>query len=130
MGGRTRPPAPRLQLIRGQGHNSATRTALALIAALFLGACAHTEVALNSGSRSVTTSAGLQVNASGGAAAVLAAGMIIAVGMSEPSEPAPRYRSLAEWFANEPIPEMDPSRSVSEQDCSRPIVGSGNLKCR
>ena len=38
MGGRTRPPAPRLQLIRGQGHNSAMRTALALIAALFLGA--------------------------------------------------------------------------------------------
>jgi hypothetical protein len=106
------------------------RTALALIAALVLGGCAHTEVAVNSGSRAVTTNAGVQVNASGRVAAVLAAGMIIAVGMSEPSEPAPRYRSLADWFANEPAPEMDPSRSVSEQDCSKPIVGSGNLKCR
>jgi len=106
------------------------RTALALIAALVLGGCAHTDVAVNSGSRSVTTRAGLQVNASGGLAAALAAGMIIAIGMSEPSEPAPRYRSLAEWFAGPPVPEMDPSRSVSEQDCSKPVAGSGNLRCR
>jgi hypothetical protein len=106
------------------------RTGLALITALLLGGCAHSEVAVNSGSRSVTTNAGVQVNASGRVAAVLAAGMLIAVGLSEPSEPAPRYRSLADWFANEPVPEMDPSRSVSEQDCSKPIVGSGNLKCR
>jgi hypothetical protein len=56
--------------------------------------------------------------------------MIIAVGMSQPSEPAPRYRSLAEWFAGPPAPEMDASRSVSEQDCSQPILGTGNLRCR
>ena len=106
------------------------RTALALFVLLVLLGCAHADVAVNSGSSAVTTSAGLQVNANGGLAAVLAAGMIIAVGMSEPSEPAPRYRSLAEWFSGPPAPVMDASRSVSEQDCSRPIAGSGNLKCR
>jgi hypothetical protein len=29
-----------------------------------------------------------------------------------------------------PAPPMDPTRKVSEQDCSRPIVGDGNLMCR
>src|SRR5947207_16005157 len=28
------------------------------------------------------------------------------------------------------LPPMDPTRKVSEQDCSRPIVGDGNLMCR
>jgi hypothetical protein len=106
------------------------RTALVLVGALYLSGCAHTDGAVNSGSGSLTTRAGLQVNASGGLAAALAAGMIIAVGMSQPSEPAPRYRSLAEWFAGPPAPEMDASRSVSEQDCSQPILGTGNLRCR
>ncbi|HEX7053245.1 MAG TPA: hypothetical protein VF211_04825 [Burkholderiales bacterium] len=114
------------------------RIALALCVALALGACAHADVALNSshssasGTSVTTGGAGLQINASGGLAAALAAGVIVAAAMSQPedSDAWPRYRSLSEWFSGQPAPEMDPSRSVSEQDCSRPIAGSGNLKCR
>ena len=138
MGRGARPPAPRLPLIRGQGHNSMMRNASALCAALMVSACAHTGVALNSAhsTRSATSvtsgSAGLQVNASGGVAVALAAGVIIAAAASEPDEGTawPRFRSIAEWFSGPAVPEMDPSRSVSAQDCSRPVTGSGNLKCR
>ena len=32
----------------------------------------------------------------------------------------------------ERVPDMDPSRKVSEQDCSKPVdtAASGNLKCK
>ena len=76
-----------------------------VLVAIVLGGCAYTDVAIDStrssgsGASVVSSSAGLQVNASGGAAAVLAAGLIVA-------------------------------GTMSEQDCTRPITGSGNLKCR
>ena len=106
------------------------RAALALFAALFLGACAHTDVEINSGSSVTSSSAGLQVNASGGLAAALAAGVIVAATLSEPGDFRPRYRSLSEWFSGPSAPEMDPRRAVSEQDCTKPIEGAGNLRCR
>ena len=29
------------------------------------------------------------------------------------------------------VPELDPNRKVSEQDCSKPVdIGAGNLMCR
>lgn len=98
-----------------------------------LGGCAHTDVAINSshsGSNVVTSGAGVQVNASGGLAAVLAAGVIVAATLSEPGDSRPRYRSLSEWFSGPAAPEMDSRRAVSEQDCTKPIEGAGNLRCR
>ena len=98
------------------------RCSLPLLLVL-LGGCAHTGIALNSdGSQrvssgaSVTTSrAGLQVNAGGGVAAALIAGVPIAGTVNDLDNPAPA---------------MDPSRTVSEQDCSKPVAASGNLRCR
>lgn len=29
-----------------------------------------------------------------------------------------------------PAPEMNPDRSINEQDCTKPIELSGNLRCR
>jgi hypothetical protein len=49
------------------------------------------------------------------AAALLVGGLFIAVAADD---------------AREPRPELDPSRPVSEQDCTRPIALGGNLKCR
>ena len=138
MGRGARPPAPRLPLIRGQGHNSAMRTAWLLLLAAPLGACAHTDVALNStrssasGTSVTSGSAGLQVNANGGAAALLAAGVIIAAAASEPDDGYawPRFRSIAEWFSGPAAPEMDPTRTVNLHDCTKPVEGSGNLRCK
>jgi hypothetical protein len=109
------------------------RIAGSVFVAVVLGGCAHTDVALDSsGTARVRSGGSVQVNASGGAAAVLAAGLIIAAAASEPGDGDtwPRFRSVAEWFSGPPAPQMDSRRSVSEQDCTRPITGSGNLKCR
>lgn len=103
-----------------------------------LAACAHTGVSVNSGAppasgtHVVSNGAGLHVNASGGvAAAIVAAGIIAgaAQDLREP-EPMPRYWRFSDGFWSRPAPELDPTRSVTEQDCTKPIEGSGNLKCR
>lgn len=103
-----------------------------------LGGCAHSDVAIHSpheaGSRTSVTSGsvGLQVNASGGLAALLAGGVLLAAAASEPDESYrwPRFRSISEWLSGPAAPPMDPARKVSEQDCSKPIASSGNLRCR
>jgi hypothetical protein len=111
-----------------------------LLLAAVLAGCAHTDVSLNagaasrtgSGTRIVSSGAGLQVNATGGTAVALAAGVVIAGAMHDLHNPppAPRYESFSDWFWGRPAPTMDPDRTVSEQDCTKPITGSGNLQCR
>ncbi len=116
------------------------RTAVAFLA--LLAGCAHTSVSVNSGTppasppasgtHIVSGGAGLQVNASSGvAAAIVAAGVVAAAAqdLREP-EPQPRYQSLSDRFWGRPAPEMDPTRKVNEQDCTKPIEGPGNLRCR
>ena len=77
---------------------------------LLLAGCAHAQVEI--GSRSSTSSA--QVHASGGAAVVLG----VAMALSDPYRP-------------EAPPELDPTRKVNEQDCSKPVDWSrGNLRCK
>jgi hypothetical protein len=49
-------------------------------------------------------------------AAIVVAGMFIA--------------EFADWFRAPPRAELDPTRPVSEQDCTRPVELGGNLKCR
>jgi hypothetical protein len=105
--------------------------------------CAHTDIAMNAGTSlarplppratsALSSGASLQVNASGGAAAALAAGVVIAATVYDlrGPEPAPRYRRFSHWLWASPAPELDPTRTVSEEDCTKPIQGSGNLKCR
>ena len=101
---------------------------IAFAAVLLVIGCAHSDISLNAGTSLappppapgtsvVSSGVGLQVNASGGVAAALAAGVVIAV-------------SFSNWFSSRPAPEMDPGRTVNEQDCTKPIQGSGNLRCR
>lgn len=96
---------------------------------LLLGGCAHTAVSVNSGTAhgtSVVSSGGaLHVHASGGAAAAIVIGATVIGSTAGGGEP-----SFSEWFWQPPAPAMDPTRSVSEQDCAKPIAGSGNLRCR
>ncbi len=80
-----------------------------------------------------SSSSGMRVNASGGAAAVIVAGVILASAMHEPAQPG-NFRSwsdFSDWFWGRPPPEMAGDRRVSEQDCSKPVdLSSGNLRCR
>jgi hypothetical protein len=89
------------------------RLALLLVVA----GCSHASLVAVSDTSSGTAagaSIGLQAQTSAlGAAAI--AGLFILAASQE---------------AYEPRPELEPSRPVSEQDCSRPVQLGGNLKCR
>jgi hypothetical protein len=37
---------------------------------------------------------------------------------------------LSDWSWSRPAPEMRPDRVVQEEDCTKPIELSGNLRCR
>jgi hypothetical protein len=79
-----------------------------------------------------STSAGLQVQASGGVGAVVVVGAIVATALQDFAEPSPfaRFSSFSEWLWPARAPELRPDRTVSEQDCTKPIQLSGNLRCR
>ena len=95
---------------------------------VFIAGCSHGQVQLSSGAASTTSggtaisssSAGLNVQASGSTAAAL-----IGLGIAG----AVIYRSEAS--AIERAPELAPVRRVNDQDCTRPIADiSANLRCR
>lgn len=90
------------------------RIAVLLLAAV-IGGCAHTHSSVNVGAGS-SSGAHVSVGVHGDShalAALVIAGMFIA------------------GAATPPPPELDPSRRVNEQDCTRPIDDpAANLRCR
>jgi hypothetical protein len=106
--------------------------AVATFFVVLLVGCAHTDLSVNNGSSVRTSSAALQVNASGGVAVAIVAAGVAAATVSDlrDPQPMPRYQSFSDWLWGRPAPAMDPERTVAEQDCTKPIETSGNLRCR
>ena len=116
---------------------------LLIVFALVLGTgCAHVEIGASSrmstapppasGTSISSSSAGLQIHASGALAAVVLAGMLMSAAIEDVRNPRP-FPSLSifsDWTRREPPPPMDKARAVSEQDCTKPVDSSGNLRCR
>jgi hypothetical protein len=86
---------------------------------LLLAGCSHASIHAGS-------------NLSSDTRALVLAGMLIAGAAEDAREPRPYpgFASLSDWWRGPPVPELDPSRAVSEQDCSRPVALGANLKCR
>ena len=65
-------------------------------------------------------------------AAVVIAGMFIAAAAEEAREPRPfpSFDEFADGFRAPPRAELDPTRPVNEQDCTRPVELGANLRCR
>jgi hypothetical protein len=110
---------------------------LALVLALPLVGCAHTNVSLNSSGSAAggtsTVSGHVSAGGSGAAAVVLFAITAVAIHSSELSNGGTSYRGdpSAAITPTQPAPELDGSRRVNEQDCAKPIKDwSANLKCR
>jgi hypothetical protein len=110
---------------------------LAMLASLLIAGCSHTSVAVNSSGTAAggTTSVGAQVTAgaSGGAAVVMFAIAAVAIHASGASNGGTSYRAnpFSAISPSQPAPELDGSRRVNEQDCSKPIKDwSAILKCR
>ncbi len=103
---------------------------------LLLAGCSHASINAsgNSSSGTVTTGGQASVHAeSRSLAALVIAGMFIAAAVEDARDPRPfpSFSSLADWFRIPPAPELDPTRRVSEQDCSRPLdFSQGNIRCK
>jgi hypothetical protein len=97
------------------------RIAGLLLAFVLASGCAHTHTSVNAGTGTGTTSVGGSVSVHGHSnslAALIFAGMFLAAAMTYREPPASP-------------PELDSSRRVNEQDCTKPIdEAAGNLKCR
>ena len=88
-----------------------------IVFTVFIAGCSHGTT--SGGTAISSSSAGLNVQASGSTAAALIGLGIIAAGMYDME----RYRS-------QPA-ELSPTRLINEQDCAKPIDWTrGNLKCR
>lgn len=85
----------------------------------------------SAGTSVTSSSAGLHIQ-SHSLAAVVIAGMFMAAAVDYAREPRPfpSFSTFADWFRGTPAPPLEPDRLISEQDCTRPIELSGNLKCR
>lgn len=113
---------------------------LALALALLLAGCGgHSNVQLAS---NTTPSGGVSTSGSVQARSQSALGVLIAIGVlmgvsyaNDRQQESEGSRYQPNFFGPEApsmrMPELDPSRRVREQDCTRPIEDrSANLKCR
>jgi hypothetical protein len=109
---------------------------LIIILLVLTSACTHTQISTTTGAAPAATgtavsssAAGLQVQGGGPLAAVLFAGFLAAVATQDLREPRP-FRPFYDWMGTRTAPEMKPDRAVSEQDCTKPIEFTENLRCR
>lgn len=118
------------------------KTAVVLLVILVTAGCSHARIdaSVGTGASTVTPAAGSTVT-SGSAglhiqsrslAAVVIAGMFMAAAIEDAREPRPfpSFSVFSDWFRGTPALELSPHRSINEQDCTRPVEFTGNLKCR
>lgn len=103
----------------------------ALAVSILCSACTHAQYVATVNSGTVVHASGAQVRidpASPFGVALLAATIAAAVSgdFSEPSSYSP---GITDSIWRQP-PPMNPDRAVAEQDCTKPIELTGNLRCR
>jgi hypothetical protein len=102
--------------------------AIALVLVVLCAACTHVHYG------SSMNGASVHVNGGNALGAVLLGGMLTAAAVEDFREPAMypsiSYPSLSEWVWTAPPPAMSLDRSIAEQDCTKPIELTGNLRCK
>ena len=93
-------------------------------------ACTHAQyvATVNTGTVVTTSNAQVRVDPYSPFGIALLAATIAAAVNGDFGE-APAYSGLMEPIWREP-PPMNPDRAVAEQDCTKPIELTGNLRCR
>jgi hypothetical protein len=104
---------------------------LGIVLLVLTSGCTYTHVSYSSAS---TTSSGTAVSTSSGSlqvqggrplAFVLLGGLLIATAV----DGEPRPVSFSDWGWRS-APEMNPDRAINEQDCTKPIELTENLRCK
>ena len=103
-----------------------------------LNACSNAIVAASFNSTAAPASAGtVTVVSTGSGAAAVAGALAFAALMDADYRGSMEMRSSPSFggpygaFWARPVPELDPGRKISEQDCTKPIdLSQGNLRCK
>jgi len=114
------------------------RTAALVLAMFGLNACSNAIVAASFNSTAAPASAGtVTVVSTGSGAAAVAGALAFAALMDADYRGSMEMRSSPSFggpygaFWARPVPELDPGRKISEQDCTKPIdLSQGNLRCK
>ena len=116
------------------------RTAAFVLALFGLNACSNAIVTASFNSAATVAapaSAGtVTVVSTGGAASVAGALAFAAlVDAGNPGyvemRPSPSFGAPYGAFWARPVPDLDPTRSISEQDCTKPLdLSQGNIRCK
>jgi hypothetical protein len=118
------------------------RTAVLVLPLCGLSACSDAIVSGSFNSNAVVPSssssstATVHVVSSSGAATVAGALAFAAlVDAANPgymdARPSPSFSGPYGWFWARPVPELDPDRKISEQDCTKPLdLSQGNIRCK
>jgi len=100
----------------------------ALLCALFAGCSSQANVRAGFSGASAGSQVSVQVQSGSALGTLLAVGILAAAWYGEERE---RYGFGASPGASAPVPPLDESRRVNQQDCTRPIAdGAANLRCR
>jgi hypothetical protein len=106
---------------------AAMRAMAFALVALTVG-CTHVQYGGN------VNGATVHVNTGNALGVVLLGGMLTAAAAEDFREPqmypALSNPSLADWIWSPPPPAMSPDRPVAQQDCTKPIELTGNLRCK
>ena len=98
--------------------------AIAFVFPLLCVGCAHVHYGSSANGASV------QVNGGNALGVVLLGGMLATGAVEDFRGPQPIYPTFPDWFWSRPAPPLAPDRAVSEQDCTKPVELSGNLRCQ
>jgi len=129
---------------RRRAAGAVTRLAFAVSLSLLAAGCGGTDYYVryaSSGTPTTGVSSGGTVYVQGSSSgptygyviAILTLGYLLSGGYPEPQAYGFNYPANPPmaWGRNVPVPELEPARSVNEQDCSKPIENwSANLKCK
>jgi hypothetical protein len=104
----------------------------ALAILLLCAGCSHVTISGSTSPPPSTAAGSAQVTGGGPLALLLIAGVAASSAGENWTEPRayPNWSALPDWFWSRPPPPLAADREVSEQDCTKPIRFTGNLRCR
>ena len=114
------------------------RTAALVLALFGLNACSNAIVhaSFNSSAALAAPASGATVTVVGTSGAAAVAGALAFAAFVDAGDPgyaraSPSFSPPYGAFWARPVPELDPGRKVSEQDCTKPLdLSQGNIRCK
>jgi hypothetical protein len=95
---------------------------------ILLGGCSHSAFVVTN-ARPVAPSSNVSATAAFAAALLVTTAAVAVTQEGSTSQAMPRSAFARDW-SSQPVPPMALEREIRDQDCTKPLDLSGNLRCR